>query len=83
MRERELRTANPSWSLGRFFSKDESLLCLYHVFVSMVIQMFTYRTTLNAPHVDLVFPIFDRLNIKHFLAGEMTIGAGDHVIIML
>lgn len=48
----------------------------------MVRQMFTYRTTLNVPHLDLVFPIYDRLNIKHFLAGDMIIDAGDHVINM-
>lgn len=82
MRERELRTANPSWSLGRSPARTKTLLCLYHVFVSMVIQMFTYRTTINVAHLDLVFPIFDRLNIKHFLAGGMTIGAGYHVITM-
>lgn len=74
MRERELRSANPSWSLGRSSARTESLLCLYHVFISMVRQMFTYRTTLNVPHLDLVFPIFDRLNIKHFLAGDMMPG---------
>lgn len=71
----ELRTANLSSSVGRTSVRTRSPtspICLYFDGQTD----FTYSTTLSVPHLGLVFPIFDRLNIKHCLAGDMTFDAG-------
>lgn len=71
----EPRIANLSSSVGRASARTRSptsLICLYFDGQTD----YTYSTTLSVPHLGLVFPIFGRLNIKHFLAGDMTFDAG-------